>query len=862
MNNTLYTFTDRELIEILSLSPNATAIYTTKQIIIQNANDAMLNLWGKDKSIIGKPIIEAIPELKEQQFIDILKNVWNTGITYKAVNTPANLIINGELKTFYYDFTYHALKSEAGNMYCILHTATDVTERNITLKTLAQAKIAVGALETEQALNEELMATNEELNTTNEEMLSMQQSLLELNNELEKRVADRVRDLAASEKQLEEILNQLPAPVTVLRGKNQVIELTNQSILSFWNKTREEVIGKPMLEVFPILKNQPFPAQWKQVLETGVAVANREKPVTFNTPDGGTRQFYVDYYYQPLVDYDGNRTAVLATVIDVTDKVQSRKQLEDSQLKLLNLNNELSAINQEMISTNDELTTTNKELAETRKNLLKTVNEVEKSEARFRFLVKQAPVAISILNGRELRIESVNDIMLNIVGKSADIIGKIYAEALPELQGQPYLKMLDDVFTTGKPYFGNEARTIFVQDGELKTGFYNFIFQPIQNEQNVTTTIMIVAIDVTEQVQSRKHLQRTEETLRLSIEAANVGTWHFNNKTKEFLVSTKLKELFGYGAEEELTYEMAIAHIPDSHRSDVLKAMGATSADNSYYNIEFPILGSHDENLRWVRALGKSEVENESSLSNFSGVIMDITEQKQDELRKNDFIGMVSHELKTPLTSLNGYTQILHQKAVKAEDRFSAGALEKVNIQIKKMTSMINGFLNISRLESGKIHLQKEHFYLEELMEELVEETRLTTSSHEITISHREHVKIYADRDKIGSVISNLLSNAIKYSPLNKQIEVSCDIKENNVQFSVKDRGMGIRSHDVEKLFDRFYRVEGNHTQNISGFGIGLYLSAEIIERHDGTIGVTSEIGKGSTFYFNLPVNNQGSNIK
>ncbi|CAM3950149.1 PAS domain S-box-containing protein [Pedobacter westerhofensis] len=725
MNNQYQQFSDRELLEILSLSPAATAIYTTEQLIIQMANDTMLNFWGRNRDIIGMPLKEAVPELANQSFIPLLKEVWNTGITYTATDMPAELVSEGSMKTFYYDFAYRALKREDGTVYAILHTADDVTDRNLHQQAIVHTTALTGALENEQALNEELTAANEELNATNEEMLSMQQNLLELNNDLEQRVADRVKDLAESKKLLDEILHQLPAPVAVLSGPNQVIELTNASILSFWNKDRDEVIGRPMLEVFPELSLQPFPSQWKEVLETGKPIANREKPVVFNK-EQGPRQYYVDYYYQPLKNYVGKRTSIMATVIDVTDKVESRQQLEDNQRMLLDMNDELSTMNEEMAATNEELITINEELAETREDLLSTVEKVEKSEARFRFLVQQAPVAVCILNGPGLIIESVNDMMLSILGNPADIVGKRYEEVIPYPEAEYYLKLLKEVMLTGKPHSGNEAQGIIETEGESHTAYFNYIFQPIHNEKGETNTIMIVAADV--------------------------------------------------------------------------------------------------------------------------------TEQKEDELRKNDFIGMVSHELKTPLTSLNGYTQILQQKAVKTGDRFTISALDKVSAQIKKMTSLINGFLNISRLESGKIHLQKEHFYMDELITELVEESRLTSATHEISIPVSEHIMVYADRDKIGSVISNLLSNAVKYSPMAKDIEIYSELKNDQVHFRIIDQGMGIKAQDLEKLFDRFYRVEGSQNQHISGFGIGLYLSAEIMERHEGSISATSVIGKGSTFYFSLPL--------
>jgi two-component system, OmpR family, sensor histidine kinase VicK len=257
---------------------------------------------------------------------------------------------------------------------------------------------------------------------------------------------------------------------------------------------------------------------------------------------------------------------------------------------------------------------------------------------------------------------------------------------------------------------------------------------------------------------------------------------------------------------------------------------------------------------RWVRASGKVYLNEEGGLSHFSGIILDITEQKQDEQRKNDFIGMVSHELKTPLTSMRGYLQMLQLKAKRAEDSFTASALEKSIKQVSKMTSLINGFLNVSRLESGKIVIDKKPFNLAELLKEMVEESLSIQSTHTISLQPCDSIIVDADRDKIASVISNLLSNAVKYSPQGNHIKVNCNTINGFVQVSVKDDGMGIKPQDIDKLFERFYRVDNKHTQTISGFGIGLYLCAEIVYRHEGKIWVESELGKGSIFYFNLPL--------
>ena len=215
---------------------------------------------------------------------------------------------------------------------------------------------------------------------------------------------------------------------------------------------------------------------------------------------------------------------------------------------------------------------------------------------------------------------------------------------------------------------------------------------------------------------------------------------------------------------------------------------------------------------------------------------------------------MVSHELKTPITSLQGYLQILDKNAQKADDTFTAGVLERGLRQINKMTSMINGFLNMSRLESGKIHIDKQLFDLAELVKEVEEESLASVTSHKIVFAPVEPTPVIADRDKIGQVIINLINNAVKYSPSDSVIYVACVTVNNLAMLSVQDEGIGIAKDDIDRLFDRYYRVESKYTKSISGFGIGLYFCKEIIDRHEGSIAVKSEVGNGSTFYFTIPV--------
>ncbi|SDF28582.1 PAS domain S-box-containing protein [Mucilaginibacter pineti] len=262
-------------------------------------------------------------------------------------------------------------------------------------------------------------------------------------------------------------------------------------------------------------------------------------------------------------------------------------------------------------------------------------------------------------------------------------------------------------------------------------------------------------------------------------------------------------------------------------------------ADGGLINVSLTISPIHDKE---GRVIGVSKI------------ARDISEQKRDEQRKNDFIGMASHELKTPLTSLTALVQVLQQKLRVNDDPFVPQALNKAHLQTKKMSSLINGFLNVSRLESGKLEIVKQDFDLTELAKEQLEEIRLTVSSHTFVFEPDHAVTVLADREKIGSVISNLLTNAVKYSPKGKVIKISCTMRDGQVLFSVQDEGMGIRAQDLPRIFDRYYRVGSEHTRHISGFGVGLYLSAEIIQRHAGRIWAESEKSVGSTFIFILPV--------
>ncbi len=233
--------------------------------------------------------------------------------------------------------------------------------------------------------------------------------------------------------------------------------------------------------------------------------------------------------------------------------------------------------------------------------------------------------------------------------------------------------------------------------------------------------------------------------------------------------------------------------------------------------------------------------------------VLDITERKRLEQRKDEFIGIASHELKTPLTSIKGYVQILERIIKQLDDAKLNVYLQKTNSYVDRLNSLISDLLDVSKIQAGKLQLNLTKFNFNDLIDEIIENIRHTNTSHEIIKEGSTNKKILGDEHRLEQVLSNLIINAIKYSPKADKVIIKSLINSKELKVSITDFGIGVPKKDQEKLFQRFYRVEKT-SKKFSGLGIGLYISSEIIERHGGKIWVESKEGKGSTFYFTIPL--------
>ncbi|HLI09044.1 MAG TPA: PAS domain S-box protein [Ktedonobacteraceae bacterium] len=232
----------------------------------------------------------------------------------------------------------------------------------------------------------------------------------------------------------------------------------------------------------------------------------------------------------------------------------------------------------------------------------------------------------------------------------------------------------------------------------------------------------------------------------------------------------------------------------------------------------------------------------------------DITERVLAEHRKDEFISMASHELKTPVTSLKGFTYVLQRRLRRQGDEQGLHYLERMDAQLNKLTKLVSDLLDISRMQTGKLEFQRTTVDLDALIAETVENMQAASPDHHISIRGKAEVHVFGDKDRLSQVIINLLTNAVKYSPQADKVIVHVSQSGQCAVVRVQDFGIGIDEAHQQKIFERFYQVTDPDEKTYPGLGIGLHISKEIVELHQGRIEVQSRKGHGSTFSVFLPI--------
>lgn len=594
------------------------------------------------------------------------------------------------------------------------------------------------------------------------------------------------------------IVENSPFPVYVCTGADMIITVANEATLKAWDRDKS-VIGKPFFDALPELEDQPFLGYLQSVYRTGKSFESENSRVDLLN-GGKLETFYYKFTYQPLLDAEGNIYGVVAFNTNVTELEQAKQAAEESRITLYNL-------------------------------------------------IKQAPVGICIIRASDLMIEVVNDNYLQIVGRDrTELENRTIWDAIPEAAAS-YAPVMNQVIASGTAFIAKEHELLLVRNGAPEFIFVDFVYEPVRNFDNVINAIMVIAINVTDNVKARRNIEDVEERGRLAIEAAEIGTFDLNMVTQDVVNSDRFNTIFGFDNSVSRT-DLANSFHPDDRPIRAKAHEESLKSGKLYYEAR---IIHPDESMHWIRVQAKLSFDQDEKPVRMLGTVLDITEFKRLQQQKDDFISVASHELKTPMTSLKASMQIL-DKLVKTNNKPEKVPvfIEKANTSLNKMQHLIESLLNVSKIAAGQLGLNKTAFNIADMVNESCDYVRMT-GEYELVVTGNMNAEVYADRLKIEQVMVNLVNNAVKFAPKSEMILIDITTKGKMARISVQDFGEGIHPEKIPHLFERYYRVDSSGLQ-YSGLGLGLYISAEIVERHGGKIGVKSDSGHGSTFWFTLPL--------
>ncbi len=335
-----------------------------------------------------------------------------------------------------------------------------------------------------------------------------------------------------------------------------------------------------------------------------------------------------------------------------------------------------------------------------------------------------------------------------------------------------------------------------------------------------------VMFDCTERRHAQEELQSAQNSLNTALEAAKMGVWDINFTTGQVTHSRRHDQLLGYSdIQEPWSSEMAKEHMMDADKLKFDEAF-ENMLQTGKFDMEARIIHSNNaEHLHWVHYFGRLFRDAKGEATHAAGVIVDITDRKTAEKQKDEFLGIASHELKTPVTTIKAYAEILQEMFTDAHDMKSANLMSKMDKQIDRLTKLIKDLLDVTKVSEGQLHLTRETINLEELIKNITEEMQRTTRQHQIRLELSALPLVTGDKERLGQVLSNLLSNAIKYSPDSEDITVFTSTENNNIFISVRDKGIGMSENTLSRIFERFFRSSDPSVHSFPGLGLGLFIS-------------------------------------
>ncbi|TKC05385.1 PAS domain S-box protein [Pedobacter polaris] len=600
-----------------------------------------------------------------------------------------------------------------------------------------------------------------------------------------------------SEENFRKLILQAPVGMIILKGEDFFVELVNDAYLKLTGKSKKNFADRPLWEAMPESKTLGFDTILKKVMRTGVAHHGNEQPLNL-IRNGQKETIYINYVYEPLKDIDGSINRIMVVAVDITEILASKLKIKDA-------------------------------------------------EERARLAAVAAGVGtfdLDLRNGDLKTSERFDEIFgFDRKVNRADFVNAIHADD-HEIRLNAHRRALSSgqIFYDARVVWKDNSLHWIRIDGKI---YYDADEKPLR----MLGTVM----DITHQRNAKEELLHINQRLEIALETGSLGSYELNINTRKITFSDQFFKNYGLLPNQNLSYDDVIDLIEPSFKEDVVSAINTAILNKSIYQAEYQIRWS-DGSLHWIKESGKAKYNEQGNPITFISASFDITETKQLQQQKDDFIGIASHELKTPVTSIKAYAQVLERILTNKGDIKEAELMRKMDNQLNRLTSLIGDLLDVTKVNAGKLQYNHTHFDFNEMIRFVIEDLQRTTDSHEIIENLQEVGLAYTDKERVSQVVTNLITNAIKYSPDSKKIIVHTSVEEGNVIVCIEDFGIGIAQDKLNKVFEQFYRVSGSMQHTFPGLGLGLYISSEIIKREGGKIWVTSTEGQGSKFYFSIPL--------
>lgn len=680
-------------------------------------------------------------------------------------------------------------------------------------------------------------------------VISLLTSLLTQNEQLDARIRNQTNGFGSIETErrvLHDFFMQAPAAHCILSGPAHVYKLINPAY--------QELIGtRPLLglsvrEALPELAGQGFYELLDTVFATGEPFIGKEVPISLENEQGKAKDIFLNFIYQPIKNKQGQSEGILVFAYEVTEQVIAR-------------------------------------------------NDIEASEAKFRALIEEAPVATCLFVGKELVIEIANETIIKYWGKGPGVVGKPLVEAVPELKGQPTMQRLAKGFETGEPFTVRAAAGKLEINGVLKTFYFDIHYKPMRNREGEVYAIVVMGIDVTDQIMAQQQLEasqatllQTNQRLTLALNAGKLGMFELELATGLMTCNAQCKLNFGHPLNAAFNFPDLLQTIISDDRLYVQQAVNQAIETRTTYYAEYRIL-QRNGTQHWIKASGLPVYDPDGKPVKLIGVTQDITAQRmaqeeleqqvqqrtqqiqesnQDLIRSNDnlqqFAYVASHDLQEPLRKIQAFGDLLQTQY---ESQLGSGVDYLVRIQsaANRMSTLIRDLLTFSRISTRQEATAP--ISLNEVIQQVVNDLELTIQEKKAQIVVTELPIVHGDESQLGQLFHNLLSNALKFGRANTQpqIRVSAHIATAATlpalmkptrrtatyhRIDVADNGIGFDQKYLGRIFQVFQRLHSK--SEYAGTGVGLAICEKVAANHGGTITASSEPGQGATFSVYFPI--------